>query len=140
MVEYCKNCDSRLYNLYLNGAVLHLSHVLLHDKSIADWRFQFELCLGWLKKIFPRYAVMGKVAEAHMALGLAQGTVTSAEARSFRDELQRLGRHHDLAKIGVTCIVDFTAAMSSDDNVRAQDLAQKFDELVLFDELTTGIL
>lgn len=45
--------------------------------------------------------------------------------------------HHNLAEIDVSCVVDFNAAMASTNDGRAQDLAQKFDELILFDELTT---
>jgi len=93
-----------------------------------------------MKEIFVRYAVIGKVAQAHMALGLAEGVITSAEAHSFLEELQRRGRYHKLADIGASCIVDFDIAMSSKNDGRAQDLAQKVDELALFDELTTGDL
>jgi hypothetical protein len=140
LVEYCTKCDPRFYNFFLNGAVLHVNHILLHDTKIPGWQFYLQLCMGWMKAIFVRYAVIGKVAQAHMAIGLEKGIITAGEARSFLADLQQLGRHHDLAEIGLSCVVDFSTAMSSENDGRAQELAQRFDELALFDELTLGDL
>src|SRR3569833_396883 len=61
LVEYCTRCDPRLYNFFLNGAVLHISHIILHDTKIPEWRFYLLLCMGWMKEIFVRYAVFGFV-------------------------------------------------------------------------------
>lgn len=138
LVNYCARCDTRLYNFFFNGAVLHIIHILLHDTTISDWQFYFGLCMTWMKEIFLRYAAIGKAVEAQMTIGLKEGSIASAEARSFLDQLRQRDRHHALADAGLSCIVDFDVAISSKNEGRAQALAQQLDELLLFDELTTG--
>jgi hypothetical protein len=90
--------------------------------------------MDWMKEVVTRYAVIGKAGQAHMSVGLAQGAITSDEARTFMEAIRRKGHHHDLAEIGLSCIIDFKAAMSSHVDGRAHELAERFDELALFDE------
>jgi hypothetical protein len=91
-----------------------------------------------MKEIFVRFAVIGKVAQAYMAVGINAGVISGEEARTFMDDLQHQGRSHRLTDVAVSCVVDFESGMLSKDNYRAQDLAQKFEELALFDDFITG--
>ncbi|KAJ4269755.1 hypothetical protein NW762_001423 [Fusarium torreyae] len=78
--------------------------------------------------------LIGKVAQAHMAIGMGSGMMSNGEAREFMQELQRRAHHHNLADVAASCIVDFEVAMTSKHDGRAQDPAQRFDELALFNE------
>ncbi|KXJ85261.1 hypothetical protein Micbo1qcDRAFT_56386 [Microdochium bolleyi] len=181
LVRYCARTDLRLYNFYLNGACLHVAHIVLHDTATATdtaaaspkavpmpmpvRHFYMNLCMGWMQEVHVRYAVIGKAAQAHMALVLAAAAahagedekeaggrreasattaaslvITASQACEFLDEMQRRGRHHELAGVALSCVVDFDSAPASRDAGRAQELARRFDELVLFSELTTGIV
>ncbi|KAM0553401.1 hypothetical protein ACHAPJ_007415 [Fusarium lateritium] len=134
LLDYATNYDPRFYNFTLNGAVLHIIYVALQSKDTLDWQFNLALGMGWMKEIFVRFAVIGKVAQAYMAIGMGSGMISNEEAREFMEELQRRGRHHNLAEVAASCVVDFEVAMTSKHDGRAQDLAQRFDELALFNE------
>ncbi|KAJ1325391.1 hypothetical protein MN608_08582 [Microdochium nivale] len=77
LVRYCARSDPGLYNLFLNGAVVHVAHVVLHDTggggggggvhggdNMADRRFYMNLCMSWLLDVYVRYAAIGKAAQA----------------------------------------------------------------------------
>lgn len=88
--------------------------------------------------MFVRHAVMGKIAQANLSLGMSTGRISSAQAQMHLSELQQRARHHEVAKIVTTCIVDFDRAISAKDDWCAEDLAQKFDELAVFGDVTKG--
>ncbi|KAF5582748.1 transcription activator acu-15 [Fusarium pseudocircinatum] len=137
ILDYTMNYEPRLYNFILNGAVLHVFHTTLQNRDTLGWRFNLRLGMGWMKEIFVRFPVIGKVAQAYMAIGMGSGMISNIEAREFMQDLQRRGRHKDLDDITALCIVDFEVAMSSNGDGRAQDVAQKFDELALLNEFIT---
>lgn len=136
LLDYTTTYDPRFYNFIFNGAVLHILHLTLQrNRDIHGWRFNLALGFGWMKEIFIRFAVIGKVAQAYMAIGMDTGVISSSEAREFMQNLQHRGRSHDLARVAVSCVVDFERAMSSKEDFRAQDVARKFEELALFDDI-----
>ncbi|KAH7191734.1 uncharacterized protein B0J16DRAFT_393706 [Fusarium flagelliforme] len=134
LFDYTSNYDPRFYHFIITGAVLHVMHVTLHNRDTLGWRLNIALGMGWIKEIYVRFAVIGKVAQAYMAIGLETGMISNEEARAFMETLQLRGRHHNLADVAVSCIVDFGVAMSSQNDGRAQDLAGKFEELALFND------
>ncbi|KAF4456621.1 Conidial development protein fluffy [Fusarium austroafricanum] len=134
VLDYTTNYDPRFYNFILNGAILHIFHTTLENRDTLGWRFNVALGMGWMKEIFIRFPIIGKVAQAYMAIGMGSGMISSKEAREFMQDLQQRGRHKDMDDITALCIVDFEVAMSSSQDGRAQDLAQRFEELALFDE------
>ena len=135
LIEYTSRYDPRFYNFCLNGAVLHILHLTLQHKDVPGSLVNLSLGMGWMKEIYTRFAVIGKVAQAYMTIGMDSGMISVEEARAFMEELQEKGRYHDLSKVGASCIVDFKTALSSRDDSRAQDIAQRFDELALFNEV-----
>jgi hypothetical protein len=78
---------------------------------------------------------MEQVARANLCLGLSAGTITGIEAQMLMKDLECKTRHHRLAETSISCIVDFDRAMYTQHDSRAQDLAEKFDELAMFEEL-----
>ncbi|KAI9163565.1 nitrate assimilation regulatory protein nira [Paramyrothecium foliicola] len=113
LLDYTSNYDPRFYNFIINGAVLHVLDVTLHNRDTLGWRLNITLGMGWIREIYVRFAVIGKVAQAYMAIGLDTGMISNEEAVEFMEALQLRGRHQNLADVAVSCIVDFGVAMSS---------------------------
>ncbi|KAI9151383.1 hypothetical protein HJFPF1_08585 [Paramyrothecium foliicola] len=134
LFDCAANYDPRFFNFTMSAAVLHTIYILFQNKDTLEWDFNLSLSMSWLKELFVRFAVMGKVAQAYMTLGMDSGMITSAGAQAFMEDLHHCGRQHNLADVAVSCIVDFEVAMSSKSGGRAQQLAQKFDEMALFHE------
>ncbi|KAJ4111476.1 hypothetical protein NW768_011830 [Fusarium equiseti] len=107
----------QFYNFMINGAVLHIMDVALHNRDTLGWRLNVALGKAWIREIYVRYAVAGKLAQACMAIGLDTGNTSSEEAREFMEDLELRGRHHNLADVAASCIVDFGVAMSSHNDV-----------------------
>jgi hypothetical protein len=117
----------------MNGAVLHIMHIILKDSNIPERRFYLELCMRWMSELYPRNAAIGKTAQAYMTIAIASGSLTSAEAVGYIDALQQRGRHFDLGEVVASCIVDFDRALTSRNHGRAQELATRFEELAFLD-------
>jgi hypothetical protein len=65
--------------------------------------------------------------------------MTGKEARRFSDEASQIGRHHVIPEEPVTTtIVDFDSALSAWKDAWANILAQKFDELTIFEDFTAN--
>ena len=91
--------------------------------------------MAWIREMYVRFAVIRKVAQAYMLIGLDTGTISNEEAREFMVDLQHHGRRHNLVDVSVSCIVEFGVAISSENEGRAESLAERFEELALFGDL-----
>ena len=64
--------------------------------------------------------------------------MTGQEASTLIESILEQTKHHDTTEIAtVSAIIDFELAMSSKDECRSNALAKRFNELVMFNELTT---
>lgn len=125
----------------MNVAALQISHSVL--KSTTDdphWKFYFRLCLQFWKESYTCYSVLFLLVQGTLSLALELGAISSTEAKAMMDELRLSGRHHNAAQ-GVisSALLDFGGALSDPDQARADALAQRFEELVLFEELIEDI-
>lgn len=65
--------------------------------------------------------------------------LTTREAKTISSELKRRGSHHtDARKSTTNFLADFDLALSQPEEAAAHALAERFDELALFVELTKG--
>ncbi|KAF4985882.1 hypothetical protein FGRMN_11065 [Fusarium graminum] len=134
VLDYSSKYDPRFYQFILNGAVLHILHATLQSKETLNWRFNVALGMAWMKDIFVGFPVIGKVAQAYMAMGMTSGMISEKEARDFMEDMQSRASHKDLEEITALCIVDFEAALASKQEGRAEEIAQRFEELALFEK------
>ncbi|KAI9163684.1 Conidial development protein fluffy [Paramyrothecium foliicola] len=138
IVEYVSRERPELYSPLFNTAVLHVSNVVLRNTEDPSWRFYYLLCMAYWKEVYARHPVMGKIVQASLSVAMSRGSLTSTEAQSLMVELQQRARHQELGKLALTCIIDYDRAISGQSGSRAHELAQKFTELTMFEDLTTG--
>lgn len=69
-------------------------------------------------------------------MAINNGLITNREAKRLMAEVKGQGRHHGLADAGISTslIVDFDLAMTNRSEADVQAVAQKFEEVALFDE------
>ncbi|CAO2658120.1 Nn.00g073800.m01.CDS01 [Neocucurbitaria sp. VM-36] len=123
-----------------NVAVQHVCSVIVqHTDTDPSWKFFFRLCFDYWKDVYVQHRVFQAVVPAHLSLALQNGAITAQEAKSMMVEFQGYGEHHKAAEGVLTdSVLDFQAAIENRGDARVDQLAEKFDELVMFDEFTTG--
>jgi len=122
-----------------NAALLQISSAMLNNKTDPEWQFYFNLCLHYFKHLYSRYRVYEDVVQGFLAMAIEQNVMSGSEAREFVDEFKSAGKHHEASECTSGLFtIDFSLALTDRDNAKAHALAQKFEELSLFEELTNG--
>jgi hypothetical protein len=112
---------------WFNTAILQVSNEVIksaaHD---SDWYFYFQLCFAFWKNAYRSYRPFRLIAQASLAAALQSGALRGEDASAMMDEIRGL--------------IDFDLATRSMHDAKIVTLARQFDELLMFDELTTGDL
>ncbi|KAM3490673.1 hypothetical protein MY3957_006078 [Beauveria namnaoensis] len=86
-------------------------------------------------------AVMKLIAQANLAAALDCGALSSNTANAMMQEIRAVGKHHMASDEAVIQgLLDFDLATRSLQEAQIVAMAQRFDELLLFNDLTTGDL
>jgi hypothetical protein len=125
-------------NWIFNAAGLHLSSIMVHQAAIdPSWRFFFRLCFDYWKDLYVCYRVYASIVPAHLSIALQAGAITAKEARLMHQEFLAVGTHHRIVhEVRTDMYVDFQKAIRNEDGARVDELASKFEELMLFDTFT----
>ncbi|KAK0387840.1 hypothetical protein NLU13_4085 [Sarocladium strictum] len=125
---------------WFNTAILRVStEIVKNSASDPDWFFYFRLCFKFWKDAYICYRPFRHIAQANLAAALEYGVLTSDTATAMIEEITALGQHHvavDEAEIGG--LFDVNRGPQSIENSKIASFAKRFEELRLFDELTTG--
>jgi hypothetical protein len=127
---------------WFNTAILQVSNEVIksaaHD---SDWYFYFQLCFAFWKNAYRSYRPFRLIAQASLAAALQSGALRGEDASAMMDEIREVGKHHVASDEAVISgLIDFDLATRSMHDAKMVTLARQFDELLMFDELTTGDL
>jgi hypothetical protein len=138
VLDYRIRIPPARYSVWLNCAAMLVGATLLKDMDDKMWRFYFMLCLGYWREAVPSYPVFSQVVLANLSMALQRGAMSTSEANSIRDEFQAMRRPYEVADVASSSIMDFEQALSSETGSRIHELAERFEEMTMFDALTTG--
>jgi hypothetical protein len=106
-----------------------------------DWYFYFRLCFEFWKECYRSYRSFMLIAQANLAAALQSGALRSDAADAMMEEIKSVGKHHAASEEAVISgLIDFDLATKTLQEAQMVTLARRFDELVMFDELTAGDL
>lgn len=73
-------------------------------------------------------------------MAMKDSMISSVEAYQLMDEVKQSGQHHDgaLDEAMLTCIVDFDLAMTDPEDAKVNTVAQRYEELAIFDTFIEG--
>ncbi|EJP69166.1 nitrate assimilation regulatory protein nirA [Beauveria bassiana ARSEF 2860] len=127
---------------FFNTAVMKVSiEVLKCADYDPDWYFYFRLCFQFWKDTFVCYRPFQLIAQANLAAALDCGALSSNTANAMMQEIRAVGKHHMASDEAVVRgLLDFDLATRSLQEAQIVAMAQRFDELLLFNDLTTGDL
>jgi hypothetical protein len=125
---------------WFNTAILQVSNEVIKNAAHdSDWHFYFRLCFAFWKNAYRSYRPFRLIAQASLASALQSGALRGEDASAMMDEISRVGKHHVASDEAVISgLIDFDLATRSINDAKMVTLARQFDELLMFDELTTG--
>jgi len=127
------------FSSWYNPGLLNVSQALLTDHSDPDWRLYLSLCIrAWLQ-LYLTYPIYSDIAQAFFAMAIRHGVVSSGHANEIMACFRQAGNHHERIKQPISSfITDFESVRIDSQNARINALAETFNDIVLFDEFTTG--
>lgn len=128
-----------LHTVLFNAGLVQLADASLKDQDDVNWRLYFFLCVRCWQELYVSYPIFSDILHAYLSMALRNGMLTTREAKTISSELKRRGSHHtDARKSTTNFLADFDLALSQPEEAAAHALAERFDELALFVELTKG--
>lgn len=134
VIEYQTIFPAKMFSPVFAAAVLRVHSHAAQQTDDPESRFYIQQCMTFWIAASIRHPCVAKVALAILCLGLNAGTLTVSEARIMMQNLQRTMPSHRWMEATVSCIVDFETICRGN-SARAKDLAEKFDEFMIFDEM-----
>lgn len=128
-------------------ALIYVANAMMRegDSSGPEWRFYFELCVAGLEDLSASFRVFKSVAEGLLGMALQRRVIDIDKVNLVHRELVSLGRHHvphrkadDDGVEGARWIIDIDLATTDPNAAQGANLAERFQELMLFEEFTTG--
>ncbi|KAL1905528.1 hypothetical protein Sste5344_008753 [Sporothrix stenoceras] len=109
------------------------------DKKML--RMYFLLCVRAWTDLYMCFPTFSEFSQAFLSMAMEAEIMTGAEAQSSLARLRANGRHHDdeLSKpAGVSSLIDFDRSLSNPEEASVNTLAQRFNDLATFSELTNA--
>lgn len=85
-----------------------------------------------------KYPVFSQIVAANLVVAVRIGAMTSSEAYAIGEDSEVYGKHYESAEVATCCIIDYDHAISDKKGTRVDELAQRFDELTVFEAWTPG--
>ncbi|KAJ6782477.1 hypothetical protein PWT90_07883 [Aphanocladium album] len=83
-------------------------------------------------------AIMRLIAQANLAAALDSGALRSSTANALMEEIRAVGKHQTASDVALLSgLLDLERATKGMKGAQIDAMARRFDELVLFDDLTT---
>ena len=143
MLLYGTHPSSR-YSILWQVALLNVANAALKDPDDPAWRFYFLRCVHGYQRLLPCFPLAGDVVRGLLAIALGAGALSGAEAQLIDAELpdrargaRRPGKQ---PKRGAGFVLDLDLALTDWDAAQVDRLRDKFDDLLLFDEVTDGVI
>ncbi|KXH28534.1 hypothetical protein CSAL01_10232 [Colletotrichum salicis] len=138
VVKYRSNHESSAYTMLWQTALIYVANAVLHDTQNPEWRSYFFICIYAYTDLRKSYRVAESISRALLTMALRGGCISHSEADALeRQMMEAGGRVKKDDEIRATFMIDLDLAMWDPDAAKVEVLAKRFDDIVLFRDLTT---
>ncbi|KFA60289.1 hypothetical protein S40285_07393 [Stachybotrys chlorohalonatus IBT 40285] len=131
--------QSSSYGILWHSALLHVANAMLMVPDDPESLSYFMLCISCYRDLSPSYRVAYAIAKGLLAIAWEKGLISSSKAKLTLAQFQIANRTSvTLDNIRATFVVDLSAALINTKESQVEALAQRFDAIAVFDDLTVG--
>jgi hypothetical protein len=135
--RYSSNYPQELHTIFLNVALSHIAYASLKYPRDPESRVFFLLCVRYWQDLYVNYTIFSDILRAYLYMAVQSGMLTLSEGQSLLEEMRARRPQPDITEDSVSSfLVDLDLAMTSPDKAEAQALAERFDDMFLFADLT----
>ncbi|KAL6713096.1 hypothetical protein ACLMJK_009217 [Lecanora helva] len=136
---YALDCKSREYNNWWHGLYLCVANALLNDPEETERRVYFELCVQGISNLYPSAQVAKVMLQGLFSMAIEKHFLSAAECAALLDQFRdQRGLVESPEGLHGTFFVDQNLSLTDPSKATAAELADKFEELFLFNRFTSG--
>lgn len=132
---------SQQCSIFWHAALLYVANAVLNDPKDPERYLYFIICVDSYRNLFRSFVLFEGLVQALLTMAIDKHAITKREARLIDRKLRSLGHRPEGAKRARGgYIVDLDLAMTDNMAANVDTLADRFEDLAVFDEFTEGIL
>lgn len=116
-------------------ALTYVANAVLLEPEDSEWRFYFLLCVYGYESLRRSYRFAETIGRGLLSMTLRNGDITGCEARRILTQVTGRALNGAPSDIRATFMADLDLAMTDPHEATAEKLADKFEDLALFQEL-----
>ncbi|ORY64515.1 uncharacterized protein BCR38DRAFT_435341 [Pseudomassariella vexata] len=134
IITFRSNYVSSTYTILWHTALTYLANAMLQGQSDPEWHVYFLLCIYGYEGLRRPYRISELIAQGLLSMTMRDSDISGAEARRLLGHMRENGSSldHIQGKIRATFMADLNLAMKDPEAARVENLAEKFEEMVLF--------
>ncbi|KAK2922753.1 hypothetical protein FoTM2_017606 [Fusarium oxysporum f. sp. vasinfectum] len=132
--SFCSKYPEATFTAYLSHGLFALSRALLEDLQDPLWRYYFYLCVRCWQDLYFCYPVFRDVAKAFLSMAMEKDAIAAREAQDLLRGIDQSVEHHTTSVEAFTSHI-FDPVSDRDGGVQMHAMADRFEEMVVFDEL-----
>ncbi|XXG96160.1 hypothetical protein Hte_002439 [Hypoxylon texense] len=139
VVEYRSKSVASTYSILWHTGLLYLANDMLKDTQDPEWRLYLMLCIYGYESLSRPYRISEIIVQGLLSMTMRETDMTGSEAQRIINEIKEgsldtSASHAFEDKIRATFMVDMDLSLNNPEEARAENLAEKFDSLALFQD------
>ncbi|KXL45058.1 MAG: hypothetical protein FE78DRAFT_148967, partial [Acidomyces sp. 'richmondensis'] len=140
VLVYRSTQKAAAYHVCWTTGIVYVAHAMLaRHETDKEWKFYFLACIYALQDLYISFRLFSAIIQGLLTMAVRDGCMTGHEARSIRKSLQERGGHHQTDNaVKASFMIDMDLAIRNKiEDAKVEKLAEKFDEMVAFDDLVS---
>jgi hypothetical protein len=140
-LEYRQNHPSASSSIFWHLSLLFIGNAVVCNPIGPAWRFNFLLCMYGYTGLAGSFRVADGFLRAILYMAVQKKLIPPSEARDIINRLPKdeafegAGVNGKMPRIRSSHVADLTLALESQSVSQVTDLAEKLDEVLIYDEL-----
>lgn len=143
-LEYRQNHPSASSSIFWHLSLLFIGNAIVRNPTGPTWRFNFLLCMYGYAELAGSFRVADGFLRAILYMAVQKKLIPPPEARDIinrlpKDEASRVsGMNGKMPRVRSGHVADLELALDDHSTVRVTDLAEKLEDVFLFEDIEDG--
>ncbi|KAJ3457933.1 hypothetical protein MRS44_012042 [Fusarium solani] len=136
VIVYRNTYASSTYTMLWHTALIHVANAILDDTTDPAWRFYLSFCMQCYVTLQQPYRFTEAIGRSLLSMTLQKGHLSPTEARQMMKQFEQDLSSRPPDDIRATFMADLNLAMTDPEKASVESLADRFEDIALFQEYT----
>jgi hypothetical protein len=141
LLIYKSRYPAARYTILWHTVLLYVANAAVKDTADVDWKFFFTYCLDGYITLSLCFDTCEGIVQSLIAMAVTNGAINKSEALILNERMHEVKRRHaDLQRQTGSFMIDLDLALTDRNAARVETLINRFEEITIFDQFTSGIV